>query len=216
MNKDPVFINLCNHEVVLCNAEGEPVHVYAPSGNFARMPVSWVDVAPVGDIPLAYRDCEMPAIFTIQNNAQVLVGAFPEPQPGVYLIVSNIVLRAMPHRDDLVAPTADPAGLFRNEGGFVRGVLKFDTNRGEKNKALIHSAQVRRGHERRRLGQAADSADAAFYRQLELLQASPDDPETRAQAIAALIQKARAVYDYRSVLPAEIRHKSEDASNDID
>jgi hypothetical protein len=107
-------INLTPHAIKVVGKDGE--RVYQPSGLVARVEQSVVET---GD----YIDG-----FSVSQSVFGDIVNLPAPQPGVYYLVSAMVLGALAgSREDVVAPKTD-ATAIRNEKGHivaVRGFLKY-------------------------------------------------------------------------------------------
>ena len=82
------FINLTPHTLNIHTPE--KVIDLAPSGEVARVAASSVEVAPIGGIP------------TVITEFGEVTG-LPDPQEGVFLIVSGMVASAAP-REDVLSP----------------------------------------------------------------------------------------------------------------
>src|SRR5690606_9819063 len=109
------LVNLTPHDVVIYNAKGEVIKTYPKSGKVARIQD---EVTIKGDID------GVPVGSITYGEAIDL----PEPQDGVYYIVSLVVRQALPHRKDLISPDTSPAGVVRDEQGRILGTTRFISN----------------------------------------------------------------------------------------
>lgn len=108
------LVNLTPHDVVVYNDKGEVIKTYPKSGKVARIQddvtiTGVIDGVPVGGI--TYGD----AID------------LPDPQDGVYYIVSLVVRQALPHRKDLISPDTSK-GAVRDDQGRILGTTRFISN----------------------------------------------------------------------------------------
>ena len=103
------IINMTPHSIVV---DGMSKITYKPSGNVLR---------------IGYESEEL---YTINGNIverNVLSGHnLPDPQDGVMLLVSAMILSTFPDRDDLLAPNTNKA--TRNENGHIISVPGFVAN----------------------------------------------------------------------------------------
>ena len=101
MTEKVKLINLCNHIVVLCDEGSNAIYTLHESGQTAYEVHSnhseWVNGVRV------YR------------NGPSTVFGIPDPQPGVFYVVSNRVRLAAPERKDILAPT----DLVRHDGNVI-------------------------------------------------------------------------------------------------
>jgi len=100
------FVNLTPHRVTI--RAGEEDVVLPPSGTVARIREEAIGewVAVVDGVPAPVREIALAA-----------VEGLPEPEPGVFYLVSRVVAMTVDGRDDLVCP----GDLIRNEAGQVVG-----------------------------------------------------------------------------------------------
>lgn len=84
-------INLTPHDVNICDDYGNVIKTYKASGIEARVRHYWSNIDYIDDVPVVVRDNEH-------------IVDLPEPQEGVFYIVSNIVLEYCYDRLDLLAP----------------------------------------------------------------------------------------------------------------
>lgn len=98
------LVNLTPHPIRFADEEGNIVAEIEPSGFVARVPT---------------RE-EVWATFNLNGHAIPLVKTIferevqlPDPQPGVFYIVSGLVLEVAP-RSDLVAPDTGPTAVRHN------------------------------------------------------------------------------------------------------
>ena len=97
------IINLTPHDITLLPADGEPITI--PSTGVARCQETTTAVSGAGlPVPL-------------QHLAYGEVTGLPDPAAGTVVIVSQLVCRALPGREDLVFP----ADLVRDESGTIVG-----------------------------------------------------------------------------------------------
>ncbi len=102
------IINKTPHPIVVRNEKGETI--YSPEGEVARLQTETRVVSELDGF-------EVEEAVVIGNN-------LPEPQEGVVLIVSGMVLSALKGvRSDLVAPNTNKA--VRNEKGHIVSVPGF-------------------------------------------------------------------------------------------
>lgn len=105
------IINCCNHNVEICDKDGNIVKVYEPSGHWARVrqDVSIIDY--IDGIPVKVR-----------NNNRIV--GLPEPEEGTFYIVSDILRDACPERKDLLSC----GGKYYERNGRIRGWTAFVCN----------------------------------------------------------------------------------------
>jgi hypothetical protein len=104
------FINLTPHAIVVINSSNEEVN-FAPSGQIARVSSDSVESSPIGE-------------FSVTKNIYGEVENLPDPQEGVYLIVSGMVLSHCKHRGDVFAPRTDGSAI-RNDKGHIIAARGF-------------------------------------------------------------------------------------------
>jgi len=85
------IINLTPHDVNICDEFGNVIKTYYASGMVARIGHDWKVTDYIDGISIVERKDEK-----VEN--------LPEPQEGVYYIVSNIILEYCWGRSDLLAP----------------------------------------------------------------------------------------------------------------
>lgn len=90
------LINLTPHAMTLLRPEGEPL-VLPPSGRVASVRMETVPAPPMDGLPVSI----------VRPEA---VEGLPDREPGTALIVSALVLAAVPGRADVFAPGPCPAG----------------------------------------------------------------------------------------------------------
>jgi hypothetical protein len=83
--------NLTPHELNIVGENGETITRLAPSGDVARVGVSYTNTGEVAGLP----------VYTAHYGE---VEGLPEPRDGVILIVSGMVQQAVPERPDVYAP----------------------------------------------------------------------------------------------------------------
>lgn len=110
-------VNLTPHDVVIYNDEGEIIKTYPKTEEekVARIQDSITITGEIDGVPVG----------------EITYGApidLPEPQDGVYYIVSLVVRQALPHRKDLLSPDTSPAGVVRDEQGRILGTTRFISN----------------------------------------------------------------------------------------
>jgi len=88
------------------------IATFPPSGKVARVKVERVKTGEVNGIPV-YR-----TVFGAVEN-------LPKPEKDTVYIVSVLVLQAVPHRSDLVAPDTTPESVVRNTKGQIVAVKGF-------------------------------------------------------------------------------------------
>lgn len=106
----PKFVNLTPHDVNVVKADGQIV-TFPRSGNVARCAQTRKDVDLIGGI-----------IISVVKFGDVQ--DLPDPQFGVWFIVSALVRDAVPHRKDLLSPGT----LVRDDAGNITGCRGFDVN----------------------------------------------------------------------------------------
>lgn len=104
------FINLTPHAIHVLDSAGIE-HAFPPSGEVARVDSTQKELPSVGGFPLSKTEWGS-------------VTGVPEPQEGVVLIVSALVLGHMTHRSDVVGPDTGPTAV-RNEKGHIVAVRGF-------------------------------------------------------------------------------------------
>jgi len=92
-----MFVNLTPHSLAIHTPTG--VVTLAPSGEVARVATVNTEAAPVGGIP------------TCTTTTGEVTG-LPDPQEGVFLVVSGMVASAAPRPD-----VFSPGDLVRDESG---------------------------------------------------------------------------------------------------
>jgi hypothetical protein len=105
------FINCTPHPITIRDNAGTDLTI-APSGVVPRVVGETRDAVPVGEIP-------------VRVDGPGVVEGLPDPEPGVALIVSGMVLTALAGsgRVDVFAPGTGPAdGAVRNEAGHIVAV----------------------------------------------------------------------------------------------
>jgi hypothetical protein len=107
LRKMITIINITPHAIVV--DDGEISKTYEPSGKVARV---ITESTPVG---------KMDGFEVV--STRVMGDNLPEPQDGVYLIVSAMVMGLRPDRKDLIAPNTGAAK--RNEKGHIISVPGF-------------------------------------------------------------------------------------------
>lgn len=91
-----MFTNLTPHVVVIRSVSGKLVH-FLPSGEEAKVTVK---KRLIGSLAMMESDEHFPIYITTYTD---VVGV-PNQIEGKYLIVSDEVRQAMPHRNDLLSP----------------------------------------------------------------------------------------------------------------
>lgn len=102
--------NLTPHTVTIVTDTGKNV-IYKPTGVIPRLSTKTIQVGAVDGIPIT---------STVFREVQDM----PEQQQDVYLIVSRMVLAAMPNRKDLLVPNE----LVRNDKGQIIGCRSLAKN----------------------------------------------------------------------------------------
>lgn len=108
----PTIVNLTPHDVTVI-VDGE--RQTWPSTGAARVIEVRTELRPLAGIPR----------FAAQG---VEVRGLPDAQPGTYLVVSRMVLDALPDRIDLVAPDTGATAL-RDDRGRIEAVTAFIANK---------------------------------------------------------------------------------------
>ena len=103
--------NLTPHTVTIVTDTGKNVIIYMPTGVIPRLSTKTIQVGAVDGIPIT---------STVFREVQDM----PEQQQDVYLIVSRMVLAAMPNRKDLLVPNE----LVRNDKGQIIGCRSLAKN----------------------------------------------------------------------------------------
>jgi len=65
------------------------------------------------------------------KKVEYVASILPEPIPGVYYIVSNLVAMAYPDRKDLIVPDTSPGSVVKDDNGrivAVRGFITYHDN----------------------------------------------------------------------------------------
>jgi len=106
-----MVINLTPHNVVVRDENGREV-TFPPSGTVARVTVQQTLDGDINGIPVLRNQYGAPE-------------GLPDPQEGVWLIVSSLVLQAATDRSDLIAPDTSPQGVIRDESGRIVAVKRF-------------------------------------------------------------------------------------------
>lgn len=96
--------NFTPHPISVVNAEGETVKVFTPEG-LVRLKATTE--------PAGFEVDGVPVTKTVFGEPEGL----PEPQEGIFLIVSQIVKTALPQRADLLVP----AEVVRDSEGKILG-----------------------------------------------------------------------------------------------
>lgn len=104
-------INCCNHDVEICDENGNIIKVYKPSGYCARLKHDVRFVDDIDGVPVKVRE----------NNKVI---GLPRPEEGTFYIVSDIILKAAHWRQDLLGC----GGKYFNDDGSVRGWTAFTRN----------------------------------------------------------------------------------------
>lgn len=102
--------NLTPHTVTIVTSTGEQI-IYMPTGVIPRLSTKTIQVGAVDGIPLT---------STVFGDVQDM----PDAVQDVYLIVSRMVLAAMPNRKDLLVPNE----LVRNDKGMIIGCRSLAKN----------------------------------------------------------------------------------------
>ncbi len=102
--------NLTPHTVTIVTTTGEQI-IYMPTGVIPRLSTKTIQVGAVDGIPIT---------STVFGEVQDM----PEYVQDTYLIVSRMVLAALPNRKDLLVPNE----LVRNEKGQIIGCRSLAKN----------------------------------------------------------------------------------------
>jgi hypothetical protein len=102
--------NLTPHTVTIIKSTGEQI-IYMPTGVIPRLSTKTIQVGAVDGIPIT---------STVFGEVQDM----PEQQQDVYLIVSRMVLSALPNRSDLLVPNE----LVRDSKGMIVGCRSLAKN----------------------------------------------------------------------------------------
>ena len=105
-------INCCDHDVEICDKTGNIIKVYKPSGYHARVRHDIRTVDYIDGIPVLGR-----------RNPRIV--GLPDPEEGIFYIVSDIVRGACFNRKDLLGC----GGKYYNDDGSIRGWTAFTCNR---------------------------------------------------------------------------------------
>ena len=131
-------VNLTPHAIVFIDGREELSDTYPPSGDVARVKELDrsalyctrldYDVAahpsPGGSEALRSHGCLKWALEPYPNYGPV--EGLPEPEEGVFYIVSGLVLQHCRGRADVVAPATGPShGAVRDDEGRIKGVTRF-------------------------------------------------------------------------------------------
>lgn len=95
------LVNLCNHIVILCDEGSNAILTIHESGQTAY--------------EVHNSRSEFICGVKVHRNGPSTVFGIPEPQEGVFYIVSNRVRLAAPERKDILAPT----DLVRHDGQVI-------------------------------------------------------------------------------------------------
>ena len=109
------IVNLTPHAVNIVGDDNSVVTTIPASGNVARCSQT-IDV--IGSITVNS------VAITISSSSYGEVVDLPDPQAGVYYIVSRLVMSACPARQDLLCPN----DLVRNDAGQVIGCRSLANN----------------------------------------------------------------------------------------
>jgi hypothetical protein len=103
--------NLTPHEVKVQMADGTQT-VFTPTGTVAR----------VKSVPVPDGEIEgFPCVKTMWGEVENL----PDPEDGVFYLVSSLVLARVSGRSDCVAPDTSPSGAIRDENNQIIAVKGF-------------------------------------------------------------------------------------------
>lgn len=105
------LINLTPHEITILDTEGKIIRVIPPTSPAARVTSREEKRLPIDGVPF---------VETIFGKVENL----PDEEPGVFLIVSQIVIAACPGRNDLIRPDTGPTCL-RDAAGKIVGVRQL-------------------------------------------------------------------------------------------
>ena len=114
-NTTTTIVNLTPHAVNIINNDNSVAITIEASGNVARCSQT-IDI--VGSITLDSVD------IPISSSSYGEVVDLPDPQAGVYYIVSRLVMSACPARQDLLVPN----DLVRDDAGRVIGCRSLANN----------------------------------------------------------------------------------------
>ena len=103
--------NLTPHTVTIVTSTGEHIKQFLASGVIPRLSTKTITVGAVDGIPLT---------STVFGEVQDM----PDAVQDTYLIVSRMVLAAMPYRSDLLVPNE----LVRNDKGQIIGCRSLAKN----------------------------------------------------------------------------------------
>ena len=115
------MINLTPHPITI--HDGDNAVTIPPSGTVARVATSSIEM---------YRLPVEPGVSPVlQMTTFGQVVDLPEPQDGVYYVVSGLVLSALREqgsdRQDVIAPATGPKDdAIRDEAGCITGVTRFN------------------------------------------------------------------------------------------
>lgn len=104
-------INCTPHPISIADESGAIIRTLEPSGTIPRVSSSLETREPIDGIP-----------FSVTVFGEVT--GLPEPEPGVFLVVSQFVLAACPDRLDLVRPDTGP-DCVRDEKGRIVAVRRL-------------------------------------------------------------------------------------------
>lgn len=126
------MVNLTPHDIkIYTKDKGAILEVVPKSGYVARVDVSYGRIGTlfVKDYiqePSLYWEEDIPIELVSADYGEVV--GLPDPEPGVYYIVSALVLSALREsgstRRDVIAPDTGPTAV-RDEKGNVIGVTRF-------------------------------------------------------------------------------------------
>lgn len=102
-----MILNLTPHAVNIVR-EDDTIFTIAPSGTVARVSQMREQIGYIEGIPL-----------NVSKFGEVV--DLPEQQEGVFLIVSRLVISALPDREDLIVPD----DLVRDNEGRITGCRSF-------------------------------------------------------------------------------------------
>jgi len=102
--------NLTPHTVTIVTSTGEQI-IYMPTGVIPRLSTKTIQVGAVDGIPIT---------STVFGEVQDM----PDAVQDTYLIVSRMVLAALPNRSDLLVPNE----LVRNDKGQIIGCRSLAKN----------------------------------------------------------------------------------------
>lgn len=106
------FINLTPHAISV--QKGDQVVTIPPSGQVARVAVKTETLPPIGG-------------FNISKQIFGEVEGLPQPQEGIYYIVSALVGGQIKARQDVYGPDTGPTAVRNDKGHIVavRGLVQF-------------------------------------------------------------------------------------------